>query len=344
MRFIRTIFAVGVCVIAVLAVGGCKDTTDPGSAIWGTETKNDDGTRKFRVLTTIVPLFCFTANIAEPYCEVRCLLTNRGAHGYESSIQDNRAVSTADLIIANGLGMDGFIRRLRDQSTNHKVKIIWTAEEIKDRGAKYIEGKPIDHGDHVHPGGPDMHVWLGNAEAKLQCLVICDALCDLDPAHKEHYRRQTEIFLEQLDQLARDAEELKTLPGRIITFHDSFRYFARSYLGDPEKRIAGVIAGQEGEEVGSRERARQIEDIISQEAEYGRVRVIGVEPQYSERPARTLQTELNRKYGQDYVRIIKLDPLETAEPDPERPFYVKKSAYIDVVRGNIERLKEALRP
>jgi ABC-type Zn uptake system ZnuABC Zn-binding protein ZnuA len=59
--------------------------------------------------------------------------------------------------------------------------------------------------------------------------------------------------------------------------------------------------------------------------------IITVEPQYPEGPARTLREELEKKGVE--VRIVELDPLETASKDELGPdFYEKK------VKANIASL------
>src|SRR4051812_48180757 len=75
--------------------GGHGGNVDP----WG-------GGGKKRVLTTIAPLYCFTAEIAGDDAEVLCLLSNKGPHDFEASPNDAKLLSGADLFIANGLALE----------------------------------------------------------------------------------------------------------------------------------------------------------------------------------------------------------------------------------------------
>ena len=50
-------------------------------------------------------------------------------------------------------------------------------------------GKPIVHGDHVHPAGPDPHVWLGVDQAVDMVERIRDELVKVDGGHADEYKK-----------------------------------------------------------------------------------------------------------------------------------------------------------
>jgi zinc transport system substrate-binding protein len=185
------------------------------------------------------------------------------------------------------------------------------------------------HGDHWHEGGSDPHVWLGLEEAKIQVEAIRDALMEIDPVHKDGYQKRTQAYLAQLDALRQQGAALRDTTGSLVTFHDSFRYFCRSFFGPKyQDRLVGTIRGSHGEDISSRELQEQV-NLFRQKG----IRAIGIEPQYPDQAAKSLAQAL----GGD-VRIIELDPLETGPPAEGRSYYVEKDWYTKRMERNIDEL------
>ncbi len=286
---------------------------------------------KPKVLTSIVPLHCFAATIAEPDAEVRCLLTSKGPHGFQPSPQDAKLVSGADLFIVNGLRLENWVDRLVDRAGNRKLQVLRVGEEIPKRGGKLIQVEAQRHGDHTHPAGDDPHVWLGIDEAKLIAEAIRDKLIEIDPAHREGYEQRTAKLLAELDSLKEDAKPLRTEPPTTIaTFHNAFNYFGRSFGMKVE-----AIHGLEGEGVSP----KQLDDMAKDFAQKG-IRVITIEPQYRPEQAHRLRERMGQ-LGQE-PKVIVLDPLETGPMAEGKSYYVDKGWYVQTARKNIENLKEAL--
>src|SRR5436190_1769072 len=66
--------------------------------------------RKVRVVTSFIPIYCFTVNVAGDYAEVQNLLpANAAAHDFQLSPSDRRKLEQADLIILNGQGMEAWL-------------------------------------------------------------------------------------------------------------------------------------------------------------------------------------------------------------------------------------------
>lgn len=311
------IFTIG---CAMLAVPSCGRAPDP----WG-------GTTKPRILTSIAPLHSFAANVAEPDAEVLCLLTSStGPHEFQPTPNDARLLSTADLFVVNGLGLEEFIEPMIKSSGNRKVKIVRAGEHIPKE--RIIDSEGHYHGTVFHAGGSDPHVWLGIEEAKIQVQAIRDALIEIDPSHKAGYSDRAGKYLAQLDALKKSGEELKKTSIGLITSHDAFRYFARSF----DLTIAGVIRGTHGEDSGSAELTR-LRKLINDFLGKGNVVLIGVEPQYP----RGVAENLAKDSGSGKVKIVELDPLETG--NGSREHHIDKDFYTRKMAENIDHLKQALK-
>src|SRR5574341_1248608 len=63
-----------------------------------------------RVLTSFLPLYCFTANIAGDAARVENLLPpSAGPHDYQLVVRDRERINAATIVVVNGLGIDSWI-------------------------------------------------------------------------------------------------------------------------------------------------------------------------------------------------------------------------------------------
>jgi ABC-type Zn uptake system ZnuABC Zn-binding protein ZnuA len=304
--------------LPLIASTGCSNAGDP----WG------ETTGKKRIVTSIVPLHCFTALIAGDDADVRCLLTTKGPHDFQPSAHDARLLSGADLFIVNGLGLEEFLDGLVRSAGNRRMKLVKAGDRIPAALLKQSDGTPHYHGDKlVSHKGTDPHVWLGVPQAICQIEAIRDALCDLDPQHAAGYRERAEALKTRLQKIQADNQDLGKTGGGLVTFHNSFQYFGDSY----NIPIVGSIRGLKGELIGEAELVEQANDFRKKG-----VRLIGVEPQYPKQVAQNLA----RSMGGDVV-VVDLDPIETGLQVRDREFYVDPEWYFQRLEANLNNIRHA---
>lgn len=178
---------------------------------------------KLKVVATFSILADFVKNVGGDRVAVSALVgPNSDAHVYQPSPGDAKTLADAKVVIANGLGFEGWINRLV-KASGTKAPMIVATRGIKPR-------KAAD--DHGH-GDADPHAWQSAANAKLYVANIRDALAAADPAAKDVYEANAAAYAAKLDAL--DAEvkaAVEKIPAdrrRIITTHDAFGYFAAAY-------------------------------------------------------------------------------------------------------------------
>jgi ABC-type Zn uptake system ZnuABC Zn-binding protein ZnuA len=313
-------------VLSLVVAVGCSKAPDP----W-----KDAKEGQLKVVASFAPIYCFTANVAEPDALVQCLLTGEGPHDYQATPRDAYCVAKADAFVINGEGMDddqakkliGFARasktcKLFDLSKglDHDRLIHNDHEEGED----HKNCKHCKHGEH------DPHFWLGPSFAKDLVKRLAKDLGELDPARATQYESRARDYMKQLDELLAYGEnKLKDKKNRkVITVHEALGYFAQDF----KIELAGSIHLFPGEDPDGVTLAKLIKKCKEQD-----VRVILIEPQYSRRQADQIQNELKKK-GHD-VRIVEFDTFETVRADDGRP---DKELYIKVMRKNIDTLAEAL--
>jgi zinc/manganese transport system substrate-binding protein len=144
------------------------------------------------------------------------------AHVYAPTPADARKLSDAQLVLANGLGFEGWIARLVKSSAT-KAPTVTVSTGIKPL-------KAVD--DHGH-GGSDPHAWQSVANTKIYVGNIRAGLIQVDPAGKAVYEANASAYLAQLDVLEAEVKDtIAKIPAerrRIITTHDAFGYFGSTY-------------------------------------------------------------------------------------------------------------------
>lgn len=307
---------------------GCNGTA-PGAGAgspWG-------NTSKLKVLTSIVPINCLTASVAGDDAVVLCLMSTHGPHDFSPTAEDVKVLSEANLLIVNGLSLESFLKGMVKNAGNRGLKVVHVGNSLPNDRLIQTAGTTHYHGDKLvtHPGSADPHVWLGLDEATLIVDTIRDVLIDRDAVHAEGYRQRAEATKQRLTNIKADFQDLAT--GRnvgIITFHDSFRYLARTF----HLNIVGTIRDVRGDQPLSLAELRE----QAEEFRNKNVHVIGVEPQYPRGVAENLAKEMGGK-----VKIIELDPIETGPHLENQSYRVDKDYYFQRMETNLQHLRQALR-
>jgi zinc transport system substrate-binding protein len=151
-----------------------------------------------------------------------------------------------------------------------------------------------DHDEQGHlEGDIDPHTWLDPILALGQAGIIRDMLVKADPEGEEQYNAnylQLSADLEDLDRFLR--ETFAPFRGSTVyVFHPAYGYFCRAYNLQQKAITPG------GKEPGAKYIARLIE-----QAQKDRVRVIFVQPQFSDKAARTIARAIEGS-------VVPLDPL-----------------------------------
>lgn len=308
---------VGLVVVVILAIFFLKE-----------QRVQLDESGKLRVVTTFVPLYLFTVNVAGDDVEVGILLQSGvGPHDYAPSPEDIVKIAEADLVIKQG-GIDDWVDELVAAAGRPDLEVLEAGEGILPH-----TGAPISSPDGARPPrsprlslkqpeANDPHRWLDPFLVVTEVERIRNSLMIADPKNSGAYARRAEEYILKLLNLDREIRGLLApLSEReFVSFHSAFRYFAYEY----ELVELATIQEVPGAEPTPRELTRLADKVKAQN-----VRVIFSEPQFSPK----IVESLSRDYG---LQIVQLDPLETGEL---RPDY-----YEEVMRENARAIADALAP
>ncbi len=158
-------------------------------------------------------------------------------HLYQASAGDVMTLQNSDVVVYNGLHLEGKMGDLFAALEKSGKHSICASDGIaKD---KLI----LDEN-----GVPDPHIWFEAALWADAAGEICKGLEEFDPSNAAVYRANTEKYLLELEELQNYIEtRIKEVPENfrvLITAHDAFSYFGRS-CGFEVKGLQGISTDAE---------------------------------------------------------------------------------------------------
>ncbi len=248
------------------------------------------------------------------------------AHVFQPSPAHARQVGQAQLLVANGLGYEGWMARLL-QSAGYKGPQVEAARGVRTLDAAPGADHDHGHGDHDHDHGPtDPHAWQNVANAKVYVQNIVGGLCAADAAGCAGYRTRAERYTAELTQLDTDIRAawapVPAAQRKVITSHAAYAYYGRAY---------GVrFFAARGLSTESEPSAKGVAQLVRQIRSEG-IRALFVENVSDPR----LIEQLARETG--------LRPSGTLYSDALTPAGGDATTYVAMMRENTRRLVGAVR-
>lgn len=173
------------------------------------------------VVTTNI-LGDITSNIVGDQADVMVLMPpNSDPHSFDISASDAARVSRADLVIANGLGLE--------------EGIVSTVDAARAEGIPIVEAgpaaDPIPYVSGQSTGTQDPHIWTDPERMRGVVALIRDAITtnidgvDVDSAATEYDSRLVELDARMAEQFDAIAPEKR----KLVTNHHVFGYLAERY-------------------------------------------------------------------------------------------------------------------
>lgn len=190
---------------------------------------------KTKVVVTTTFIGDVVKNIAGDKVDIFGLLTaGQNPHSYQPAPMDMVAVSEADLIFANGFGLEDFLEDLLAGSDT-KADLIVVSDGITAlRMDGYAEDD--DHGERDAMGavmGQDPHVWFDPKNVLIWADNITRVLAAQDPENEAFYQTNLDNYRAQLLELdVWIREQVDKIPEDqryLVTDHSTLGYFAEEY-------------------------------------------------------------------------------------------------------------------
>ena len=303
MKIKKGILYIG-CLMCMLILAGCGANKNQFF-----EFKEPD---KISVVTTIYPMQDFVTQIGGDKVEVINLVpAGVEPHDFELTTGDMGLLEQAQMFIYNGAGMEHFVDKTIDALGNQNLTVVEASKTVA-----------------TIPGGEeeiDPHTWLSIENAKQECEVICDALCEYDKENEEYYRSNLETYQEKLDDLYKQYEQtLKSCSkDTIVVAHEAFGYLCNEF-GLKQEAIEGLTADSEPDSA----RMKEIIDLCKEED----IKIIFFEELVSPKVAQTIASETG-------ATTMVLNPIEGITEEQKE----SGSDYISLMQENCKALEQALK-
>jgi len=247
---------------------------------------------------SVLPQAYLAERIANGNADVDVLVgPGQDPHTYEPTPKQMTRLSQARVFFRVGVPFEdallpklNSIQQLRIVDTRKGITLIPMVEHDGE-GKADAHAEAAHHGHHENELDP--HIWISPRLAKMQAQTICQTLAEIDPAHKPDYERNLQQLQADLDGLdAQIASALAPLKGKtFFVFHPAFGYFAQDYgLKQEAVETGGKAPGP-----------KHVKELIDKAKSEG-VRVIFVQPQFSEQAARTIAQQIGGV-------VVPIDPL-----------------------------------
>ena len=252
------IFSVGVLALFT-ACGGSSDST--GS----TDSADSTVVGRPSIVVTYSILGAVVSEVVGDAADVKILMPNGiDPHEWEPSAKDIEALTNADLIVSNGLDLEGNVMEAIEEAESNGVAVfhatdhveviefgagghdhaeeethaedeVVTADSVVNTEAKAEDEHGDEHGDEHSDGDP--HFWTSPVEMAAVVISLGEALSDLGIDVGDRAAMAAER-LTNLDQEVNKIVETVPADQRIlITGHESLGYFAHQY----EFEVVGAV-------------------------------------------------------------------------------------------------------
>jgi len=249
----------------------------------------------FQVTVSILPLKYFVEKIAGERVEVSVMVKPGASPAtYEPTPRQMARLSQSKIYFAVGVPFEN-VWLEKFAAARPSMHIVHTDENIVKIPLAAHSHAAEDHSDEHHPGIQDPHIWLSPPLVRILSETIRDALISIDPAHAYQYRKNYLMWAREISTC--DSRIISLLQDRapgnnmFMVYHPSWGYFAKAY------GLRQIPIEMEGKEPGPREFAEVLK-LAKEKA----IKVIFVQPQFSERSAQTVAGEISGT-------LVKADPL-----------------------------------
>ncbi len=283
----------------------------------GSETADD----RPLVATTVSPITSIAAAIGGDRVRIEGIVPEgTNSHTFEPEPQTAELLSTADLVLVNGLKLEDPTMALAEANMSPEARLVEIGTTVLPE-EDYI----FDFSFPKEEGKPNPHLWTDPTYAVAYAAVIRDELTTLDPDGAEVYAANFRAFEARANALA-DAirADQQTVPEgqlKLVTYHDAYAYFAENFGWE----VVGAIQPKDFAEPTPAEVAQLIEQIRAE----GVPTIFGSEVF----PSAVLE-EIGKEAGVRYEDSLRDDDLPGAPGETDHSWLgLMRSNFATMIRG-----------
>jgi manganese/zinc/iron transport system substrate-binding protein len=282
----------------------------------------DLSNRPAKILATTGMIADLAQQVGGQYVQVDCLIGEQDPHGFVPVARDRERLESADLILYNGLHLEGKMSDLFEEMRS-RVRTVAVSEKIDKSLLRKGDGD-VEYDPHIWF---DVKLWMQALER------VRDALKELDPAHASLFEANANRYAEELTaldaEIRRKIQELPESKRVLITAHDAFGYFGRAYGFD----VHGLQGVSTASEFSSKDRSN-LAKLIGE----AKIPTIFAETSVPDRNLVSVQESVKRGWNFE-VKLAEAKLYSDALGSPGSP----TGNYPGMVRHNVNAIVDALK-
>jgi manganese/zinc/iron transport system substrate-binding protein len=243
-------------------------------------------------------------------------------HLYKATQGDLRRLQSADLVLYNGLKLEGKLGEILEKLGNTK-SVLAISEQVPD-------SLLLDDPEYV--GNPDPHIWFDVALWSKCIPSVQNALTSLDSSKASYFESRAKAYADSLTLLHQEVSTaIQQIPEEqriLITAHDAFHYFGRAY-GMEVRGLQGISTLSE---FGLRDRIDFVNFIVDR-----KIKAVFVETSVSKKNIRSIIEGCETMGHQVVIGGELFSDAMGEEGSAE-------GTYIGMVRHNVKQIVESLNP
>jgi len=261
-------------------------------------------TKKLKVCTSFYTVYDFVKKIGGDKIEIINLVpAGVEPHDFELTPKDLVVLSKADVLFCNGLGMEAWLDKVKENLD--KLEVVEIANGIEKQEE-------------------DPHVWLDPLNVKYELENIKNHLVKLDANNKEYYEKNYDIYVSKTISLNKEYEDkLKNCTkNEVVVTHKAFGYLCNRY-GLRQIALSGVLDDNEPSMKKMSETIKFMKD--------NNIKSVFVE---SDKDKKIMETIANET-GANILKLETLENITKKDIESGRDYY-------NIMRANLDNLVIAL--
>ncbi|MBA6157083.1 zinc ABC transporter substrate-binding protein [Tenacibaculum sp. S7007] len=299
-----------ITLIVILLAVGC-----------GKKEKKENG--KLNVVTTTTMITDLVKNIGGDKIEVKGLMgSGVDPHLYKASEGDVSKLFNADVVIYNGLHLEGKLEEVFEKMEHQNKKTIVVSDVIDKNNLISSE---------LFASNYDPHIWFDINNWIKITNYVSEKLGKMDVKNAAFYKEKAKVYLDELTALNNEITiEISELPEEkriLVTAHDAFNYFGRQH----KFNVVGLQGLSTATEAGVQDVQKLAKFIIE-----NKVKAIFVETSVPKRTIEALEAAVKSK-GQEVVigGTLYSDALGNAGTE--------EGTYVGMYKANVHTIVDALK-
>ncbi len=264
---------------------------------------DDESDDRLRVVTSVAPITSLVENVGGNRISLEGVVPEGvNSHTFEPAPSVARTLANADLIILNGLFLEEPFLELARASKQDNAEILTLADKAITRDQWVFDFSFPEEGGHPNP-----HLWTAPLLALRYAEIVKERLSVLDPGNATDYQKNYDRLKSKIVDLDKRIEAaVETVPPanrKLLTYHDSFPFFAPRY----GMEIIGAIQPSDF----SQPSAREMAGLINQVQDSGVPAIFGSAVFPSD-----VMEQIAKESGAEFVDQLRDDDLPGAPGDP----------------------------